>query len=118
MKIAVAAQGNIVSQHFGHCQGFVVYTVEENKSLEKSFLPNAGHRPGFLPVFLKEQGVNVVIAGGMGENAQKLFGQNNIEVIVGVQGYCDDLVQEYVKGNLQSSGAFCREHQSRGSCHS
>ena len=54
MKIAVASDEKYVSGHFGHCEGFTIYEVEEGKSLEKSFTPNPGHRPGFLPVFLRD----------------------------------------------------------------
>lgn len=70
MKIAVASDEKYVSGHFGHCEVFTIYDVEEGKSLNKSFTPNPGHRPGYLPVFLKELNVSVIIAGGMGETAQ------------------------------------------------
>lgn len=90
MKIAVASEGKNVSGHFGHCEGFTLYEVEEGKVLKSEFVQNPGHRPGFLPVFLKEKGTDVIIAGGMGGTAQQLFGENGIEVIVGAQGLCDD----------------------------
>ncbi len=96
MKIAVASDEKYVSGHFGHCEGFTIYEVEEGKSLEKSFTPNPGHRPGFLPVFLRNLKVNVIIAGGMGETAQDLFNENGIEVVVGAQGLSDDVVQKFV----------------------
>lgn len=117
MKIAIASEGKYVSGHFGHCEGFTVYEVEENKVVKKDFKQNPGHRPGFLPNFLKELGVNVVISGGMGETAQRLFAQNNIEVVVGAQGDCDDVIQRYLKGELESTGSICREHQHHGHCH-
>lgn len=120
MKIAVAAAGNQVSSHFGHCEGFFAYSLgtSTNEALEKKFIANPGHRPGFLPVFLKDNGINVIIAGGMGASAQELFKKNNIEVIVGAQGYCDEVIQAYVKGDLKSSDSVCHEHQFEGSCHS
>jgi predicted Fe-Mo cluster-binding NifX family protein len=67
MKIAVASERKFVSGHFGHCEGFTVYEVDENKVLKKDFIQNPGHRPGFLPDYLKELGVNVIISGGMGD---------------------------------------------------
>lgn len=116
MKIAVASDEKYVSGHFGHCEGFTIYEVEEGKSLEKSFTSNPGHRPGFLPVFLKDLKVNVIIAGGMGETAQDLFNENGIEVVVGAQGLSDDVVQKFVNGELKSTGSVCREHQHEGHC--
>lgn len=38
MKIVVASEGKFVSGHFGHCEGFIVYEVDENKVLEKAFI--------------------------------------------------------------------------------
>ncbi|ACA44281.1 dinitrogenase iron-molybdenum cofactor [Clostridium botulinum] len=116
MKIAIASDGKYVSGHFGHCEGFTIYEVEEGKSLNKNFTPNPGHRPGYLPVFLKELNVNVIIAGGMGETAQDLFNENNIEVVVGIQGLSDDMAQKYIQGELKSTGSVCREHQHEGHC--
>jgi len=31
MKIAIAADGNVVSGHFGHCEGFQIYDVDGKK---------------------------------------------------------------------------------------
>lgn len=108
MKIAVASEKDQASAHFGHCEGFTVYEVNEGKVVNKSFTPNPGHRPGFLPVFLKELEINVIIAGGMGASAQQLFNENGIEVVVGAEGVSDDLVEKYIKGELKSTDSFCQ----------
>lgn len=114
MKISVASDRKNVSGHFGHCEGFTIYEAEEGKELKKSFVQNPGHRPGFLPVFLKDLNVNVIIAGGMGETAQNLFNENGIEVVVGASGLCDDVVNQYINGQLKSTGSVCTEHE--GNC--
>lgn len=116
MKIAIASEGKLVSGHFGHCEGFTTYEIEGGKALNKKFVQNPGHRPGFLPVFLKDLGTNVIIAGGMGETAQELFKENGIEVVVGAMGDCDNLLQQYIKGQLKSTGSVCTEHQHEGHC--
>ncbi|MCT4508720.1 MAG: NifB/NifX family molybdenum-iron cluster-binding protein [Tepidibacter sp.] len=116
MKIAVASDNKIVSGHFGHCEGFRVYEAEGNKVLKSEFVENPGHRPGFLPVFLKELNVNVIIAGGMGATAQDLFRENNIEVVVGASGLTDESVQNYIDGSLKSTNSVCTEHAHEGNC--
>ncbi len=116
MKIAIASEGKYVSGHFGHCEGFATYEVDENKVLKKEFIQNPGHRPGFLPNYLKEIGVNVIISGGMGATAQQLFDQNNISVIVGAKGYSDEVIQQYLKNELKSTGSICREHEHEDHC--
>lgn len=117
MKIGIAKEGNVVSAHFGHCEGFEAFDVKNSKVEGRNFIESPGHKPGFLPVFLAEKGINVIIAGGMGATAQDLFKENGIEVIVGVQGNVEDAINEYLKGNLKSTGSVCTEHAHEGHCH-
>ncbi|KGN00879.1 dinitrogenase iron-molybdenum cofactor [Clostridium novyi A str. 4570] len=116
MRIAVASEGNNVSGHFGHCAGFTMFDVEDNKIVNKEYIESPGHKPGFLPVFLNEKGANVIIAGGMGEHAQELFAQNNIQVVVGAVGSIEENVDQFIKGALKSTGSVCREHEHEGHC--
>ena len=116
MKISIASEVNRVSEHFGHCEGFIVYDINDKTILNSEKIKNPGHRPGFLPVFLKDLGVNTIIAGGMGEAAQVLFKQNGINVIVAANGLCDDVIQKYLNGELKSTESVCTEHQHSGEC--
>jgi predicted Fe-Mo cluster-binding NifX family protein len=116
MRVAIASEGQNVSGHFGHCEAFAIYEVEAGKVLSQDVKPNPGHRPGYIPLFLKDLGVNVIIAGGMGEMAQQLFNENGIEVFVGVQGSCDDAIKHFVDGELRSTDSICHEHQYEGHC--
>jgi predicted Fe-Mo cluster-binding NifX family protein len=54
MKVAIASDGSRVSGHFGHCEGFTIYDVDDSEVTNKEFVKNPGHRPGYLPVFLEE----------------------------------------------------------------
>lgn len=116
MKIAVASDGTMVSGHFGHCEGFTLYDADNAEVKNKTFIPNPGHKPGYLPVFLKEKNAEVIIAGGMGKTAQDLFNENGIEVVVGAQGNADDAVKHYIAGVLKSTGSVCTEHAHEGHC--
>lgn len=116
MIVAIAKQGNQVAQHFGHCQGFEIFRLEEGLVGDFHFVENPGHRPGFLPTFLAEKGVNVIIAGGMGASAQELFKRNGVEVIVGATGEILEVINNYAQGNLDSTGTVCSEHQHADEC--
>ena len=116
MKIAIASEGKKISAHFGHCEGFTMYRVEGNRILDKEFIPNPGHRPGYLPIFLKDKNTDIIISGGMGGAAQQLFEDNGIHVIVGADGYCDDIIKDYIAGKIKSTGSICEEHSYEGSC--
>ncbi len=110
MKVAVAVSENKVAQHFGFCDLFRVYNVEKGKVVSKEDVANPGHKPGFLPAFLKNQGVEVIIAGGMGGGAVDLFNENKIEVIVGISGDIEETIAKYLAGDLVSTGSVCHEH--------
>lgn len=111
MRVAIAIENGMVSAHFGHCEGFTVYEVNKGKKFGSQFIANPGHTPGFLPLFLIQADVDVVIAGGMGERAQALFTDNGITVFTGAEGNCDDVIEKYLAGKLVSSGVVCTEHQ-------
>ncbi len=115
MKIAVACNGNNISQHFGHCEGFYIFQLENEGIGEGEFVKNPGHKPGFLPKYLAELNINTIISGGMGAAAVNLFNENNIEVVVGATGDAKENVIKYTQGQLQSTGSICHEHE--GECH-
>ena len=85
MKYAVPVTDSMLSAHFGHCEQFALFDVEEQKKeiIEKELIPSPVHQPGLLPEWLAEKGVSVVIAGGMGPRAQDIFQQNGISVVLG-----------------------------------
>ncbi len=115
-KIAIAANDTVVADHFGHCDGFAVYTIGDDGTAQKAFLPNPGHKPGFLPNYLHDQGVQVIIAGGMGSGAVEIFNEKGIEVYTGATGSVDEVISCYLDGSLLSSGSVCHEHQHGDAC--
>ena len=85
MKVAVASENGMVTEHFGHCEGFMIFDTENNKlSKVKPLLIRTQTR--ILPNFLADHGVNVIISGGMGGGAVEIFNERNVEVVVGASG--------------------------------
>ena len=116
MKIAVASEGTQVGGHFGHCETFLFFDAENGVITAESSVPNPGHRPGFLPNFLADRGVQVILAGGMGGGAVEIFNERGVEVVVGAQGDARAAVEAYLRGELHSTGEVCHEHQHAGEC--
>lgn len=110
MKIAVASDKGQVTGHFGHCETFEIFETEAGKIVKDESLPNPGHKPGFLPNFLNDQGVNTIISGGMGGAAVNIFNEHNIEVIIGANGDAKEATEAYLKGDLKSTGSVCHDH--------
>ncbi len=116
MKIAVACEGKNVTEHFGHCEAFAIFDAQNKQITNKQFIPNPGHKPGFLPVFLYDKGVNVIISGGMGGGAVDIFNEKGIEVITGASGDAENAANSYLQGKLKSTGSICHEHQHADEC--
>lgn len=116
MKIAVAAMGTSVAGHFGHCENFILFDTAEGKIISEQSIPNPGHRPGFLPNFLADNGAEVIISGGMGGGAVDIFNQRGIEVVVGVEGEARTAVEAYLAGELHSTSSICHRHEHAGEC--
>lgn len=116
MKIAVASENDKVTGHFGHCSHFNLYETENNQITKHTCIPNPGHKPGFLPKFLHEHGVSVIISGGMGGGAVDICKEKGIQVITGASGEAEAAVKAYLAGTLKSNGKVCSEHQHHGEC--
>lgn len=116
MKIAVASTGAMTTEHFGHCENFNIFDAENGVIMKQESIPNPGHKPGFLPNYLGDLGVNVVISGGMGQGAIDIFNQRNIEVITGASGNAEECAKRYLSGELVSAGSICHKHEHAGEC--
>lgn len=94
--------------HFGHCEKFAIVETEDNKVIKEDFIAPPVHQPGVYPKFLADHGVTVIISGGMGQKAQNLFSQNNIEVCIGVSADTPSkLVEQYLSSQLQTGHNLC-----------
>jgi len=110
MKVAISTDNGYVSAHFGRCGSYTIVEIKEGITLNREEIPNPGHQPGFLPQYLSEKGVNCIIAGGMGPRAQGLFAQKSIETITGVQGSVDEVIEKFIKQELEPGGDLCEHH--------
>lgn len=113
MKVAIATENGYVSAHFGRCPAYTLIDIEEGKVVGRQEIPNPGHSPGFLPRYLSEKGVDVIIAGGMGPRAQGLFAENNILTITGVQGKIDEVMEKFIRQELEAGRDLC-DHERGG----
>lgn len=105
---AIPTENGVLCAHFGHCQNFAVVKTDGQKIVSTEYVTPPGHQPGVYPGFLAQQGVNVVISGGMGVMAQELFSQNNIEVCIGVGSEIPEkLVEKYLAEELQTGQNLC-----------
>ena len=116
MKIAVTYENGKVFQHFGKTESFKIYEVEDNQIVSSEVISSNGSGHGALAGLLAEQGIDVLICGGIGGGAQAALADPGIELCAGAQGDTDQAVEAYLKGELVSSGVNCDHHGEGHSC--
>jgi len=110
MRFAIPIENGLLCTHFGHCREFAVVEADETTATVRasSSVTPPPHEPGVLPAWLKEQGVDVVIAGGMGGRAKMLFDQAGVEVVTGAPSQApEELVVAYLGGTLEPGENAC-----------
>ena len=116
MKIAVTYdnENKEVFQHFGRTQFFKVYDVEDGQVTSSEIIGYNGTGHGALANLLADQSVDVLICGGIGGGAQAALAQAGVELCAGASGNADQAVEQYLKGELVSTGANCDHHHEEG----
>lgn len=125
MKVAVATDNNTVAGHFGKCEEYTLFNIQNGKVVNKETLNTKEHGHSLLPPYLKEHGVDVVICGGMGQGAYDALVKKDIKVFVGPQGNIDEVIEKLLNGKLEIKEAGCSHHdheeghqcQCSGGCH-
>ena len=119
MKIAVAYAQGLVFQHFGHSQQFKIYEIQAGEIRNEQVIDADGCGHGAMAALLAEQGVNMLICGGIGGCALTALAQAGIVVMGGVMGDADDAVEAFLAGELRfNPNAGCSHHGGDHSCDS
>ncbi len=112
MKIAIPTRGNNVDDHFGHCEAYTVYTIDENHNIEKQeTLPSpagCGCKSNIASV-LQNAGVGIMLAGNMGDGALNVLNFHGIDVYRGCIGDVNEVVKAFLKVQVIDSGQGCHE---------
>ena len=118
MKIAVPTkEGNQIDSHFGHCEFYSIFTVENKKVVNKQTLqsPQGCGCKSNIAYDLAAMDVSFMLAGGIGNGAVNKLAEQKIEVIRNCNGDVDMLVNDYLAGKIQDGGANCAAHDEHNS---
>lgn len=117
MKIALPSDGTQVDAHFGHCQCFVIFEINDQRQIVAQETltppPGCGCKSNIIPQ-LVAMGVSVMLAGNMGGGAVSILTSNGIQVVRGCAGNVRDVAEAWLAGTLRDSGAGCQAHHSGG----
>lgn len=129
MKIAVTYEDGQVFQHFGHTEQFKLYDTADGKVLSSSVVSTGGSGHGALAGFLRAQGVDALICGGIGPGARSALSEAGIALYGGVSGSADAAVAALLGGTLafdteancdhhsHGEGGHCGHHGEHDGCH-
>lgn len=115
-KIAIPTRNGNVDDHFGHCEYYTVFTVEENQiiSTERVESPEGCGCKTDIAITLNDMGVRLMLAGNMGDGAYNKLIKAGIQVIRGCSGSINTVMQTYLLGFMLDSGVGCTHNHEDG----
>ena len=120
MLIALPSRNNQIDSHFGHCECFTVFTVnKDTKEILNSQIVESPAGCGCksnIAGTLADMGVELMIAGNIGEGAVNVLNRSGINVLRGCSGDVNQTVLSWLNGNLVDSGDTCHEHEHGHEC--
>jgi len=114
MKIAIPTkENNQIDAHFGHCEFYKIYTISDQNqvvSVDRMDSPQGcGCKSNIAQVF-EEEGIKIMLAGGIGDGAVNKLSSHGVSVIRNCQGNVDDILMRYLAGEVKDSGNNCIAH--------
>jgi len=92
----------MVSAHFGHCEVFTVVELKEKKIVKAWELANPTEHDCMVPAQkLEQEGVEIVLIGGIGRRPLIGMQEKGIKVYIGATGNVKDAVSDYLEGFLK-----------------
>ena len=113
MKIAAPTRNGRIDGHFGQCELYTVFTVEEKRILKTEILPSpqgCGCKSG-IAADLSAMGVTLMLAGNMGEGAVQKLAFSGIQVVRGCHGDVNQVVRDWLDGKISDNGQSCAHHE-------
>ena len=117
MKVAIPTTGErgldeYIEQHFGRAPTFTIIEMETN---EVRVIPNTSEHMGGVglpPELLASEGIDVMLAAGLGRKAIMMFEERGIMVYIGASGTVKETIQLWQEGKLQvaTDENACKQH--------
>lgn len=107
MILAVPYKEGQIDVHFGHCEYFMLYTVEDFKVTDETLMANHAHGHDAVVDLLYKNQVSVVLCHGMGEGARFALEAARIKMIRGASGDARAQVEAYLDGKLKDQATGC-----------
>ncbi len=113
MKIAIPDDNGQVNQHFGQSRSFSIIEIDNgNQVVGINTVSASGlqHQHEGIADFLKNQDVEVVIVGGIGQGAISGLESRGLKVLFGAAGPVKDAAEAFAEGKFVSKRTVCSHH--------
>ena len=117
MKIALPSHNNYVDDHFGHCSYYTIYSIGADSKIDDEELFEAPRGCGCksnIAAILKNKGIEVLLAGNMGQGAVEKISAAGIKVYRGCYGEVRKVAESFLRNELVDSGTSCKHHHRQG----
>lgn len=117
-KIAIPTSNNMVDDHFGHCDCYIIFTLSDNKEIVREEIirtqQGCGCKTG-IATRLTKNGVSLILAGNIGMRAKERMNAEGIKVLCGFDGNVKDALNRWIQG-FEGNNTICggHEHQHHG----
>lgn len=101
MKVAVAHAGESVAPCFGFSGTITIFTIERRRVVDETDFWLQSRDELDRVRLLRDQGVQTLICGGIQERIEDILVAHDIEVISWVTGSTDELLQAFIRGQLE-----------------
>lgn len=112
-KIAIPTRENVVDDHFGHCEYYTVFTLDEQQTVvsrERLDSPQGCGCKSNIASVMQQMGITLMLAGNMGMGAYEKLTAHGIQVVRGCQGDVEEVLQQYLAGKITDSAESCSHH--------
>lgn len=113
MKLAIPTRSDMVDSHFGHCEYFSIIEIDDQQRVTKKFTMETSKNCGCktnLADELAQEGVTLLLAGGIGQGAINKLKLSNIEVLTGFKGSVDSAIEQWKTNKYHFNQEICAEH--------
>jgi predicted Fe-Mo cluster-binding NifX family protein len=107
MKVAIPINNERVAPRLPLAKEVVIIELQGKREMGREKVNISLLHPMEIPHFLASQGVTKVIAGGVNWHLQEMLRVHNIDVIWGIIGAVDEVLEFYLKKGLRDGMGPC-----------
>jgi predicted Fe-Mo cluster-binding NifX family protein len=118
MRVAVPVFNNFVSPRIDCTRSMAVFEIADGRAKDQKELHIPLMRPSELPGYLRSEGIETLICGGIPLPLLEMMKRSGVTVYHGIIGEVDEVVGSLARGELQVNANFCfRRRCGRGRRH-